>query len=694
MTNLYPWRPNTTPPIAAEDDSRYETPGGAQNKADIAEETAKEYTDNFVNTSTNIADRAVTKPKIAYGAVGGNQLDPALLQNYGDIAVQGKFQQVDEQLADTTILINPLMSRSEIQSLLDLTGEFKFLGGQYNLDYVVIEGYPVCLQIKSNTKIRFDKDATIKISPVDSDHYYILNIEGRDNVTIEGAIVVGERNEHIGTTGEFGIGVRVYNSTNVNLYNINASDCWGDGFYISGGSTNVVVDNVISDNNRRQGLTLGNVENIFISNSTFQNTHGTAPEAGIDIEPNLGTDRIKNVHISKCSFKSNAGSGLEINILNLVGKIGPPGEVSIYVDQCTFDGNLRNFTYVCSNSLEQINNVVGLIRVTNSKAKSSKYGWALYNIKDGTMPKLEVDGFEIGAWTDYAIHTTTDVLNDGSGPSNYVQYGGFDLRNISLVNPPATIPGSPKGAILFNPGTYKQINAKIEGLSAPSDMAFPKIYWSRGYGHVGVKLPVISSLSAVDATVYATVNEIITLSIDTTFQLPKASLHKDREFTFIHQGQANAFRIGVVDAGDGITGIPELVSGLANILSINGTQLTFKSDGVLSWVCTNRVGKIGPLGYHFDRRYVYGSAMPTTGTWAQGDFVQKTNATSGGIFGWRRITTGSNNVLGTDWEIVGAGYLSSVATAPLYVGQIAVVSGVSYIAVGVSSSLDWKQISN
>lgn len=92
MTNQYPWRTNTTPPIAAEDDSRYETPGGAQQKVNA-----------HVSLTSNIADRAVTQPKIAYGAVGGNQLDPALLQNYGDIAVQGKFQQVDEQLADTGV---------------------------------------------------------------------------------------------------------------------------------------------------------------------------------------------------------------------------------------------------------------------------------------------------------------------------------------------------------------------------------------------------------------------------------------------------------------------------------------------------------------------------------------------------------------------------------------------------------------
>lgn len=50
------------------------------------------------------------------------------------------------------------------------------------------------------------------------------------------------------------------------------------------------------------------------------------------------------------------------------------------------------------------------------------------------------------------------------------------------------------------------------------------------------------------------------------------------------------------------------------------------------------------------------TTVPTTGTWYIGDFVPKSNlvvAGAGGsqyvITGWRRITSGSGNVLNTDW---------------------------------------------
>jgi hypothetical protein len=38
--------------------------------------------------------------------------------------------------------------------------------------------------------------------------------------------------------------------------------------------------------------------------------------------------------------------------------------------------------------------------------------------------------------------------------------------------------------------------------------------------------------------------------------------------------------------------------------------------------------------------------------------------------------------------------LTSISDVPMFQGQIAVAGGNAYIAVGTSSSADWKQISN
>lgn len=65
------------------------------------------------------------------------------------------------------------------------------------------------------------------------------------------------------------------------------------------------------------------------------------------------------------------------------------------------------------------------------------------------------------------------------------------------------------------------------------------------------------------------------------------------------------------------------------------------------------------------------SAMPTTGSYTAGDIVLE-KSTSGEISGWKRLTTGSAHVLGTDW----------LYFAPLGTGQtlqsVTRTSGVTY----------------
>ena len=50
------------------------------------------------------------------------------------------------------------------------------------------------------------------------------------------------------------------------------------------------------------------------------------------------------------------------------------------------------------------------------------------------------------------------------------------------------------------------------------------------------------------------------------------------------------------------------------------------------------------------------TSVPTTGTWAAGDFVRNSAPVEAGsagskyvVTGWLRLTSGSNNVLNTDW---------------------------------------------
>lgn len=54
--------------------------------------------------------------------------------------------------------------------------------------------------------------------------------------------------------------------------------------------------------------------------------------------------------------------------------------------------------------------------------------------------------------------------------------------------------------------------------------------------------------------------------------------------------------------------------------------------------------------------YTAQNAAPTTGTWARGDYVPNSEPAELGsasskyvVYGWKRLTSGSANVLNTDW---------------------------------------------
>lgn len=178
------------------------------------------------------------------------------------------------------------------------------------------------IQAKDDTAIVISPDAVLKAKPTASQRYTIINIFGKRNVTVEGGgSIVGERNEHLGTTGEWGYGIAIGGSEQVLVRDIRISDCWGDGAVLgsyqvkTNVARNVAFRNVRCDNNRRQGISVIAAEGILLSECYFGNTNGTLPQAGIDIEPDSGT-AVAGVVITGCLFEDNAGGNLVLNGMN------------------------------------------------------------------------------------------------------------------------------------------------------------------------------------------------------------------------------------------------------------------------------------------------------------------------------------------------------------------------------------------
>ena len=205
--------------------------------------------------------------------------------------------------------------------MVDLEGSF-LLGG---------------VQLRDHTHLILDEGAVIKATPSTKDYYNILGVNNVCNVTIEGGTIIGERYEHIGTTGEGGHAIILVNSCNVTVKNITLRDCWGDGMVIRNDAKNSILDNVICDNNRRQGVSVSSCDGLQVLNSVFKNTNGKNPRSGIDLEPDYAHNVIRNVRIINSQFLDNEALGLHI--------WGKYGEVrDVYVKGCVMSGSPVGFS--------------------------------------------------------------------------------------------------------------------------------------------------------------------------------------------------------------------------------------------------------------------------------------------------------------------------------------------------------------
>jgi hypothetical protein len=110
----------------------------------------------------------------------------------------------------------------------------------------------------------------------------------------------------------------------------------GDGIYL--GATgkrpwreDVVIRDVVCHDHHRQGISVISAVNLLIENCTLSNTGGTAPQAGIDFEPNGEREKLVNCVMRNCLIEGNAGAGVLIYTKPLSGKSDP---ISIRVEDC------------------------------------------------------------------------------------------------------------------------------------------------------------------------------------------------------------------------------------------------------------------------------------------------------------------------------------------------------------------------
>ena len=235
------------------------------------------------------------------------------------------------------------------------------------------------ITLRSNLELVFADGVTVraKKGAFKRLHDKLFTAKGADNIIIRGegkAVLMMNKKDYQNKANykhsEWRNILSFLGCKNITITNITLKSSGGDGLYFSYGAGrpacyNIVIDNVRALDNHRQGMSVISAENLLIKNSTFSNTDGTPPNSGIDFEPNLANNILKNCVIENCIFNGNVGAG----ILMALNHLSKANNVSIKVRNVQMLNN-KGAALIISMPADGENILKGKISIENAKVNN------------------------------------------------------------------------------------------------------------------------------------------------------------------------------------------------------------------------------------------------------------------------------------------------------------------------------------
>ena len=213
------------------------------------------------------------------------------------------------------------------------------------------------LKLKSNTSLYLDK-SVIRILPNKDKNFCVIDIRGVHNVSIFGGTIIGDIEHHVitsGSTDEWNHGIRISGSNNVRIQDTKSMYNMGDGVDIIDKtnsdksvslSENIILENVICDNNGRQGFSIEGARNVVMKHCKGINTgqiRFVKPSLGLDIEPWRKEGLCTNIDIINCEFSNNRANDTSLDIIiqpNYLLKKNEEPLNSIFLKDCVISSNI------------------------------------------------------------------------------------------------------------------------------------------------------------------------------------------------------------------------------------------------------------------------------------------------------------------------------------------------------------------
>lgn len=501
----------------------------------------------------------------------------------------------------------------------------------------------------SNQAIEFDQGVVVsaKKGAFLGTSDCLFSAKNLSNVTITGYSPTSQAQFYMnqadyGTSSQHRHGLNVLGCSSMDIENLGIYDTGGDGIYLgkgAGTNTNITINNVACNNDNRNGISVITANGLTITNSEFDDTNGTAPEAGIDIEPNANEgDQLTGISISNCTFANDGYEEICVSLHSL-SSTAPPLSISFDSDQ------------VLANTTGTGNDGILVEDVPNDTTGSLTFTNMDVNMITGANSIRVIDKSLTGARVSFGVPGTSTPFgtiesqgtkypialeDDGNNPG-YGTYGGIDLYNVNfapsfnqtgdfmygLYGGTATAITDLQGSFYFqNPantmhytltGPQTNVNVTVEQLGGTE--AAPPV---AQYDFDSITYPLSGKTTAADLTANAhdiTWSKTLSLSTNNPF------------------GQSGDNSISVL----GATGIAN------NTTPINlGVNNTFTVEG---WLDPSAIGSVQSIaqmsGTAGHAAYIY--LQMDAGGHAYGYF--RTNSTTYSITGTDTLVTGGWNYL-------------------------------------------------
>ncbi|PRD46805.1 right-handed parallel beta-helix repeat-containing protein [Sphingobacterium haloxyli] len=252
------------------------------------------------------------------------------------------------------------------------------------------------LRLKSNQVLLFQPESKLILKPTARGYYDMLQVADVTNVKIFYANLEGDRYGHLGKRGQWGFGISIKSSSNIQLYSPYLKYMWGDGIYIGQlnnvPSKNIEIQNAVIDNVRRNGISITSAIGVDVIDTYIANTNGNSPESGLDIEPNSIHDEIKNINIINLTTYNNKWSGILL-VFELF-KSEQAKEVSINIDGHFDNGSRKGISFHGYKNDRNTGNLIGQIKLNNVQYTNNQERYYFYNTNlsklDLQTPEQEV----------------------------------------------------------------------------------------------------------------------------------------------------------------------------------------------------------------------------------------------------------------------------------------------------------------